>query len=136
MGRDTKLDDLVEKRICDALSRGHSWAAAARSAGIEERTLHRWRAEGREDDADPRMRQFCQRVEAADYQAESRAIEVLTSKFDSPDDRVALAAAQWWLERRRPAEWGKPKAEVEEPMTVEEAERLVKEAAELARKTG
>jgi transposase-like protein len=135
MSRPTKLDDLIEKRICDALSRGHSWAAAARAGGIDERTLHRWRAEGREDDAEPRIRQFCQRVEAADYVAESRAIEVLTSKFDSPDERVALTAAQWWLERRRPADWGSKKADVAEPLTIDEAERLVKEAAELAKQT-
>lgn len=133
MARETKLDDLVEKRICDALSRGHSWAAAARAGGIHEDTLHDWRRRGRA--GEPRFSEFSERVDRADHVAESRAIEVLTSKFDSPDERVSLSAAQWWLERRRPADWGSKKAEVAEPLTIEEAERLVKEAAELAKRT-
>jgi transposase-like protein len=111
MGRETKLDDLVEKRICDALSRGHSWAAAARAGGIDEATLHRWRAAGRADDGGQRMREFCERVDRAEHVAEARAIEVLTSKFDSLDESVSLRAAQWWLERRRAEDWGAKKGD-------------------------
>lgn len=134
MSRPTKLDDLVEKRICDALSRGHSWASAARAAGVDESTVHEWRRRGRA--GEERYAAFAQRVDAADHQAEQRAVSILTAKFDSDDDRVALAAAQWWLERRRPAEWGSKKAEVEEPLTMEEAQKLVAEAAEMAKRAG
>lgn len=135
MARETKLDDLRSKRICDALKAGHSYAAAARAGGVDENTIHNWIARGRAGEQP--FLGFLGRVEAANQEAEDRAVRVLTSKFDSDDERIALNAAQWWLERRRPADWGK-RAEVEEPLSVEEAERLVEEAASLAKaaKTG
>jgi hypothetical protein len=109
MARETKLDDLVEKRICDALSRGHSWAAAARAGGISEACIHEWRQRGRS--GEPRFVEFLERVDRAEHVAEARAIEVLTSKFDSPDESVSLRAAQWWLERRRAEDWGAKKGD-------------------------
>ncbi len=112
MGRPSKLDDLREKRICDALRRGHSYAAAARAGGIDESTLHEWRARGRA--GEQRYAEFVERVDRADSEAEHRALEVLTAKFDSPDERIALNAVMFWFERRRPAEWGKPTAPANE----------------------
>lgn len=129
-GRPTKLDDIRAKKICNALAAGHSYAAAARAANVDEHTIQNWMARGRSGE-EPFLT-FLGQVEAANQAAEDRAVRVLTSKFDSDDERVALAAAQWWLERRRAAEWAK-KVDVEEPLTMEEAEKLVAEAAALAK---
>ena len=117
MGRDTKLDDLVEKRICDALKAGHSYAAAARAGGIGERTLHEWIQRGsgthptRADSEDERYAQFAQRVERAEYEAEDLVVGILRSKVLCENDRVALDAAKFWLERRRAEDWGPKKGD-------------------------
>lgn len=133
MPRETVLDDLVEKRIVDALKEGHSYATSARKGGITENTLREWirRGEGRDDRDDPKGRYatFATKVREADYEAEDEAVAVVRSKFVSGDAAVALRAAQWWLQRRRPTEWGEAKDA--EPLTQEEAERLVAEAAQL-----
>ena len=64
LGRPTKLDDLTAKRIVDAVRAGHSYAAAARAGGIDEATLHRWIARGR--DGEDLYRGFCERFDRAD----------------------------------------------------------------------
>lgn len=134
MSRPIKLDDLIEKRVCDALRKGHSYETAAQLAGIAPRTLHYWRERGR--DGDPDFVQFLQRVERAEAEAVDRWVQVIQDAMDGEDRKVSLAAAQWMLERRRPQEWGTKRSEVEQPMTVEEAERLVREATELAKRAG
>jgi transposase-like protein len=109
MGRETKLDDLREKRICDALKAGHSYASAARAGGVDEATLHRWRQLGRDGDA--RYREFCERVDRADREAEDRCIQVLRNALEGEDPKLATDTAWKWLERRRPADWAAKRAE-------------------------
>jgi transposase-like protein len=101
MARDTKLDDLRSKRICDALRKGHSFAAAARAGGIDESTLHDWRKRGREGE-EP-YAEFSKRVDAADQEAEDRAVTVLRSAMDGEDLRLATDTAWKWLARLRPS---------------------------------
>lgn len=127
MARETKLDDLRSKRICDALRKGHSFAAAARAGGIDESTLHDWRKRGR--DGEEPYSEFSKRVDAADQEAEDRAVTVLQNAMGGEDMRLAADTAWKWLARRRPAQWQEQKGE--EPLTAEEAERLVAEAAQL-----
>lgn len=121
MARETKLDDLVEKRICDALREGHSYAAAARAGGVDEHTVHNWRARGRA--GDERFVQFLQRVERADQEAEDRCIQVLKSAITGDDPKLATDTAKWWLGRRRPAQWAELKGEA--PPTEDECRELV-----------
>lgn len=135
VGRETKLDDLVEKRICDALRDGHSYAAAARAGGIHEDTLHYWRERGRK--GEPRYSEFSERIERADQEAEDRCVQVLKDALSSPDKKLATDTAWKWLARRRPQQWAERKPEPEErELSLEEAERLIAEAAALARRTG
>ncbi len=48
MGRTTKLaDDLVTRRVCEALEKGHTRAGAATLAGIGPSTMREWCARGR-----------------------------------------------------------------------------------------
>lgn len=133
MSRPTKLDDLVEKRICDALRAGHSYAAAARAAGITESCLHEWRQRGRA--GEPRYSEFVERTDRADQEAEDRCVQVLRSALEGDDMKLATDTAWKWLARRRPNEWQERK-DVAVPLTADEAEAIVAEAAALAKKTG
>ena len=133
MGRGTLLDDLVAKRICDALRDGHSYADAARHAGIGEDTLGEWLRRGRglhpKRPENELYARFARKVDEAEHEAADRCIQVIKSNLLSDDRKTAQAAAQWWLQRRRPAQWQEQKAD--EPLTQEEAEALVAEAAKL-----
>lgn len=122
MARPVKLDDLVEKRICDALRQGHSYARAAAAAGIDESTLHDWRRRGREEDG-TRFSQFAERVERADTDAEERCLAVLRNALDGDDPKLATDTAWKWLARRRPATWAEQKGEP--PPSEAEVEALV-----------
>ncbi len=134
MGRETLLDDLVTKRICDALRDGHSYADAARHGGIGEHTLYEWLARGRGTHAtrpaDERYAKFARQVDAAEHEAADRCIQVIKSNLLSDDRKTAQAAAQWWLQRRRSAQWQESKAD--EQLTQEEAERLYAEVLSAA----
>lgn len=132
MARETKLDDLRSKRICDALRKGHSYAAAARAGGIAEATLYNWLAWGRDGEA-PYV-EFLERFERADQEAEDRAVQVLRNAMDGEDTKLATDTAWKWLARRRPREWMEQKAE--EQLTQDEAEALVAEAVQLIAANG
>ncbi len=109
VGRPTILDDLLERRITDALRAGHSRKGAARCAGITYDCVRKWLRRGEAAaEGDERFVAFVARVDAAEHVAERRAVEVVTNLFDSKDERVRLTAAQWWLQRRRPEEWAEP----------------------------
>lgn len=124
MARESKLDDLVEKRICDALKAGHSYAAAARAGGICESTLHGWRERGRSG-TERRYTEFLQRTEAADQEAEERAIQVIQSALMGTDLRLATDTAWKWLARRRPEQWAEVKGEPEKPLSEQEAKEIL-----------
>lgn len=111
MARTTKLDDLVSKRICDALKAGHSFGGAARAAGIDASTLHDWRRWGK-DGRQP-YAEFANRVDQARHIAENRCIEVLKKALESSDQRLAADTAWKWLQRQRPLEWGDKTVEPE-----------------------
>jgi transposase-like protein len=121
MARETKLDDLRSKRICDALRKGHSFAAAARAGGIDESTLHDWRSRGRSGE-EP-FAEFSKRVDAADQEAEDRAVQVLQNAMTGDDQRLAADTAWKWLARRRPVQWAEQKGEP--PPTEDEVSALV-----------
>ena len=87
----------------DAVRAGHSYAAAARAGRIDEATLHRWIARGR--DGDEQYRAFCERFDEADQEAENRAVIVLRNAMDGDDAKLATDTAWKWLARRRPAQW-------------------------------
>lgn len=127
----------MTKRICDAIKAGHSYASAARAGGISETTFHEWYARGTKTNAprgdeDGLYAAFAKRVDRADGEAEKRALEAITALFGAENEKVRFDAARWWLERRRRADWAAPKETVDEPMTAEEAEALIAEAARLA----
>jgi transposase-like protein len=103
MPRPTKLTDDVQKRVLDALRSGNYMETAARYAGIDESTLHRWIARGKEDDAEEPYREFCKSVERARAEAEVRNLHLIQSAAQGG----TWQAAAWFLERSFPGRWGR-----------------------------
>ena len=101
MARPSKLDDLTEKRVLDAVREGNSYENAARVAGISETTLHNWRARG-ERDEEPYVG-FLVRLKKARGEAEAASVAIVRTAATSG----TWQAAAWWLERREPAHWAK-----------------------------
>jgi hypothetical protein len=91
--RQPKYDANRERRIVDALRGGNTLKAAAAYAGVDETTLHRWRK---------RYAGFASRVDLAQAEAEVTVVTHLVAAVQGGD----VAAAKFWLERRRPDDWG------------------------------
>src|SRR5215208_5544078 len=70
VGRRTKLTDEVEKEILDAVRAGSYLNAAARRAGVSEKTVYQWLREGREEGASPRLARFAAEFDRAEAEAE------------------------------------------------------------------
>jgi len=108
MARPTKLTDKVQKRLTDALRAGNTRRAACAFAGISEDSLARWEKAGGD---------FQAAVAEAEASAEVRAVALIQQAAGSGNWRAAV----WWLERRRPNEWGAravEAAEVQGPVEI------------------
>lgn len=113
MARPTKCSPIVQDGLLKALRGGNTRTAAAAAVGIDRTTLTRWLARSATLRVD---------VEKAEADAERRAVGQIRSAM-----RTSWTAAAWWLERRRPEEWGK----------VDRVEITIREQAEkLARDLG
>ena len=106
MARPSKLDAARTARVCEALALGVSIEAAAAHAGISAGCLHDWMARGRKGEA--RFREFFEAVTRARDGAEVRFAAVVAKAAKEGNE----AAARWWLERRRPDQWGRKDADV------------------------
>lgn len=101
MARPTDCTPERTAKVCEALALGVSWAAAAAHAGLDESTVTIWKQRGR-DGEEP----FATFLTAATRARASAEVRMAAIVLKSAQEGNA-AAAQWWLERRRPAEWGK-----------------------------
>jgi transposase len=97
LGRPTKCTPEVRARVCEALSAGNTRSAAAEYAGIGETTFYRWMSED-----DPEHREFREAVKKAEAIAEVRNVAIISKAAQD-----TWQAAAWWLERRKPADWGR-----------------------------
>ena len=93
------LTEARVRRMVDLIRRGVPQGAAAGAVGIPRRTLERWLAKGREQDAVEPYKSLADRLQVAlDEFHASRAIIVAESR----DDRTALEV----LRRRFKDDWG------------------------------
>ncbi len=92
MGRPTKFDDSRRRAIIAAVEAGATRKVAAAAAGVSESSLYTWLSE---------FPEFSERVTRADVDCEMRMIEQACGPAAGPQ------GARWWLERRRPEEWGR-----------------------------
>lgn len=109
MARPTKFTEETIERLCEALVVGASLEGAARYAGISYNTLNNWR-QGRGFPAGTKAeekQEFLDRLTRAESAVELDYL-VGIQKAAKDDWR----AAAWWLERRRPKEYGKRAIEV------------------------
>jgi hypothetical protein len=100
-GRPDKLTPEVQEKILAALRGGNYRSAAAWAAGVDIRTVRAWLRRGREE---PRSKygEFRQGVLGAEKAAETHCVNlVMEAAAQDPKH------AQWWLERKRPNQWGR-----------------------------
>ena len=110
MARPTKLNGPVRAKLLEAIEAGSTLKDAAAYAGIGKSTLDRYR---QQDEA----------LAAAVEQAEGTAAVTYLRAIHRALDRGDWKAAAWWLERRRPEEWGRPVVEREEKPSAEPLNR-------------
>lgn len=124
MGRPTKCTPEVVERICEALALGVSWAAAAAHAGMSEAALTEWKQRG--NDGEEPFAAFLAEATRARDAAEVRMASIVIRAAEEGDAK----AAQWWLERRRSASWGRQDSMA---VTVEKADPAAVLAAALTK---
>ncbi len=92
MPRRSKYTPEVVSRVCELLAEGNTRKTASLLAGISYETFRQWLQT---------KPAFSAAVQKAEAEAEARHVAII---------RQAAAktwqAAAWWLERRRPEEWG------------------------------
>jgi len=94
MGRRTKCDEEVTARVVEAVKAGATYKLAAAAGGVDESTLHRWMAAGRDSGRQP-YRAFYQRVKEAETAGARAALDAIQEAAGS-----RWQAAAWLLERR------------------------------------
>jgi transposase len=119
MARPSKLDDLMAQRVVDAVKRGLPRRETALMCGIGESTLYDWMRDNPE---------LASRIKRAETEGELELIETIKSASERQ-----WQAAAWLLERRYPERYGR--RDGERPLSEQEAEAMVAEAAKLV-KTG
>lgn len=118
-GRPSKKNEATVSRFLEALRAGNTRRASCLYAGFSEDTLARWLAafaDFAEDVARAEAECEIRNVLLIQKAAQERDVVVRKRKV-LPDGSVIeevttrkefdVAAAQWWLERRRPQEWGR-----------------------------
>lgn len=103
MARPSSLTPAVTEKVCEALKLGVSWEAAAAHAGIGVSTIHNWLAQAADDVAGGHFREFLEQTTRARDSSEVRMAAIVMKAAQEGDAK----AAQWWLERRRSASWGR-----------------------------
>ena len=95
-GRKTKLNDDRIKAICKYVEEGLTYETAARLAGIDPATLHRWRREGAQAKRG-KKRELVEALEVANAKAQRKLVRQVKQE---------KGGAKWILERRWPKDWG------------------------------
>ena len=100
MARRTKLTERTKDDIVKALRAGNSRRDSALYAGVSETTFYSWMARGRE--GEPLFAEFLEAVEKAEAQSVVRNVAIIQRAAEE-----TWQAAAWWLERKRPDDWGR-----------------------------
>ncbi len=100
MARRTKLTPDTKEDIVKALKAGNSRRDSALYAGIAESTFYGWMERGRA--GEPLYMEFLEAVEKAEAQSVVRNVAIIQRAAEE-----TWQAAAWWLERKRPDDWGR-----------------------------
>lgn len=112
-GRPSLLTEGRAEKILAMVKQGHFLRVAATANGISQRTIQRWLARGEEADDrlnsgqpitpdDERYWHFWQDIRTAEADAEIEALDNIRAAWATQPQWAA-----WFLERKRPAEWGR-----------------------------
>ena len=93
MARKTKYNPELLDKICSALRAGNTRKASAEYAGITEETFYQWMKHNLS---------FLSAIKKAEADAEVSAVAII--KKAMPE---TWTAAAWWLERRKPNDYGR-----------------------------
>jgi hypothetical protein len=93
-GRPKKITEEKEKHLLTLLQAGMTKREACAVCGISPRTLERYQADSGA---------FVASIEKAEAEAAAAAVLAVRKALQAG----TWTAAAWWLERRRPQEWGK-----------------------------
>ena len=120
MGRQSKLTQERQDRMCEALRAGNTRAASADYAGIGTSTLYRWLDRGQTEE-EGIYREFRDAVKKAEADAEVRNVALIQRAANNG----TWQAAAWWLERRRPGRWAlrSPESDKHEEIVVDLVDR-------------
>ncbi len=106
-GRPSKLTPEVQDTICKYLRAGNTFRTACELAGIAHATGKEWRARGEDRDPDRPGDEDFAAFATATRRAEEEAIARCAGIVQKAAIEGNLQAATWFLERRRPDEWGR-----------------------------
>lgn len=113
MARPTKFCDERTERLLSALRAGNTRRAAAAFAGVSDDTLERW---------EQRYADFAEAIKKAEASAEVQHVAIVAQAAQSG----VWQASAWWLERRRPADYGR-RERVDLNVIRSEAQRLAEQ---------
>lgn len=102
LGRPTKFTPDVRARIISAIRNGNTYDASANYGGISYSLLRQWIVQGEQDQAGEFL-EFVEALKRAEAEAEVESVALIRR---SAQDGQWQAAA-WFLERRKPSEWGR-----------------------------
>jgi hypothetical protein len=105
-GRPTKFDAALAKKVIDALQFGCYVETAAAYAGISKNTFYRWMRAG-ERASRGALHEWKREVDKALVNSELVALGRVRKAMEHN-----WQAAAWYLERRKPHEWGRRRVEV------------------------
>lgn len=121
VGRRTKLTDELEREILDAIKAGSYLNAAARRAGVSEKTVYAWLRVGRSEDPRPGLARFAAEFERAEAEAEVSVVATVRRAIGKGDGRLGLD----FLARRHPDRWARNRpGAAEEPRDAHEEQPL------------
>jgi hypothetical protein len=101
-GRPRKATPKTLATICDAVSAGCTFTAAAKAAGIGLSTLMAWKSEPYAQD--PTYAEFRERLE----KAEAEGVRERLERIREAGRQGTWQADAWVLERRHPEDYGRP----------------------------
>lgn len=111
MGRKSKLnDEVMRKRLCDAIKLGAHVADACAYAGLGESTFYRWMAEG-ESASQGAARDFWEAVTRARAEGRAGLLAIIEKAARDGDWK----AAAWKLERTAREHYGKARMDEPQP---------------------
>jgi len=102
LGRPTKFTPDVRARIISAIRNGNTYDAAANYGGVTYSIYREWMKRG-EDEGVGDFFDFFEAVKKAEAEAEVESVALIRRSAKEGQ----WQAAAWFLERRKPSEWGR-----------------------------